>query len=256
MNAEEARLILQCRRPCGRDDNDAAIREALEFAAGDPAFMESLQREAAVDTAICQCLRSIAPPADLKQKILVGFKVTRVRHWWQRPAWLGMAACVAVGSSLAAMKYWPVSPRTAQPIFASVFTLPDFRGATTQKLNAGPDVKGMATMDDVRAYLAQNSCECSWVPEGLCVCPGGPVGCSVFEWNGQNVTLICFDAGKIGEVHLFTVDASALKDRPGGPIYEVANGWRTCSWMSGDRLLMLAGSEKAAKPEDLEALIK
>lgn len=255
MNAEEARLILQCRRPCGRDDHDTAIREALEFAASDPVFMESVQREAAVDTAICQCVRGVEPPADLKQKILVGFKVTPVRHWWQRPGWLAVAACVAAAVPLT-MKLWPENTATPAPVFASIFTLPEFRGATTEKLNAGPDVKGMTCMDDVRAYLAKNSCECSWVPERLCVCPGGPVGCSVFSWNGQNVTLICFDAGKIGEVHLFTVDASALQDRPGGFAYEIANGWRTCSWVSDGRLLMLAGSEKAATPGDLEALIK
>jgi hypothetical protein len=255
MNAEEARLILQCRRPCGRDDHDAAIREALDYAASDPAFMESVQQEAALDAAICNCVRNIEPPPDLKQKILVGLKVTRVRRWWQRPGWLGVAACVAVAAPLT-VRFWPENTPAPTPVFASIFTLPDFRGATMQKLNAGPDVKSMASMDDVRTYLAMNSCHCSAVPENLCTCPGGPVGCAVFEWNGQNVTLICFDAGKIGEVHLFTVDASALKDRPGGPIYEVTNGWRTCSWISGDRLLLLAGSEKAATHADLEALIK
>src|SRR6187200_1328805 len=109
MNAEEARLILQCRRPCGRDDHDAAISEALEYAAADPTFLESIQQEAAVDSAICQCLRGITPPPDLKQKILVGFKVTPVRRWWQRPAWFAVAACVAVAAPVA-VKYWPGAP--------------------------------------------------------------------------------------------------------------------------------------------------
>jgi hypothetical protein len=39
MNEEEAKLILQCRRPCGRDDQDAAIRQALEMLGGNNAAM-------------------------------------------------------------------------------------------------------------------------------------------------------------------------------------------------------------------------
>ena len=116
----------------------------------------------------------------------------------------------------------------------------------------------MTSMEVGRNFLTGNSscCSCTWVPDNLCHSPAGPVGCAVFELHGRDVTLICFDAGKGGEVHLFTVDASALEHRPGGPIYEVKNGWRTCSWVSGDRLLMLAGNENAISHEDLEALRK
>ena len=45
MNAEEARLILQCRRPRGQDDHDPAISEALAFISDDSAAMELLRRE-------------------------------------------------------------------------------------------------------------------------------------------------------------------------------------------------------------------
>jgi hypothetical protein len=253
MNAEEANLILQCRRPCGRDDTDPAIREALEVAAADAAFMDSLQREATLDAAISERLRLIDPPADLRRKILVGAKVTPVRPWWRHPGWLAVAASVAVAAPLV-VNYWPGAAPT--PVFASI-TLPEFRAVSVQKLAAGPDVTSVGTMNEVRAYIAGKcSCPCSWVPDNLCHAPGGPVGCAVFKWNGREVTLICFDAGKIGEVHLFTVDASALEDRPGGPIYETTNGWNTCSWIAGDRLLLLAGSEKASTHKDLDALRK
>ena len=254
MNPEEANLILQCRRPRGQDDHDAVICEALAFAAHDAGFAEALRRESALDAVIGERLRSVEPPADLRRKILVGAKVSRVRHWWQRPAWLAVAAGVAVAFPLA-LKYWPAAgPNT--PVFASI-TLPDFRAATTQRLNDGPGIKELATMAEVEAHLAANSkVKQLPVPDALCHCPHGTVGCAVFEWKGKEVTLICFNAGKPGVVHLFTVDASALADRPGGPLYEIINGWQTCSWISGDRLMMLAGGEKNVSREDLDGLRK
>lgn len=254
MNTEEANLILQCRRPHGQDDHDAAISEALSFAANDAGLSESLRHESALDAVIGERLRSVEPPADLRRKIHIGAKVSRVRHWWLRPAWLAVAAGVAVAFPLT-LRFWPAAgPNT--PVFASI-TLPDFRTVTTQRLNEGPDITRLATMEEVEAHLAANSkVKQLPVPDTLCHCPRGTVGCAVFEWKGREVTLICFDAGKPGVVHLFTVDASALADRPGGPLYETINGWQTCTWISGDRLMMLAGCEKNISREDLDGLRK
>jgi hypothetical protein len=80
------------------------------------------------------------------------------------------------------------------------------------------------------------------------------VGCEIYEWRGREVTLICFNAGKAGTVHLFTVDASALEDRPGGAIYQPSNGWQTRAWVEDGRLMVLAASEKDATPGDMEAM--
>lgn len=254
MNAEDAKLILQCRRPRGQDDHDPAIGKALACAAGDAVFMEAMRREEALDAAIGERLRSVEPPADLRRKILVGARVTRTRPVWRRPAWIAAAACLAVGAPLA-VKYWPAGPQA--PAFAAL-TLPELRGLAVQKLSDGPQVAGVRTMDDVKSYLARKHASCcvSVVPEELCHCPGGPVGCAVYEVKGREVTLICFNAGKLGEVHLFTVDASALEDRPGGPVYETGAGWHTCTWTAGDHVLLLAGTAGTVTREDLAAMLK
>ncbi len=250
MNAEEAKLIAQCRRPCGRDDSDPVISEALECLRGDEALMAFVAKESELDAAIAGCLRSCEPPADLRQKILLGARVARVPRWYQRPVWLAAAAAVAVALPLA-VKFWPGSQA---PIFASI-SLSDFQIATTKKLNDGPKLQRMGNIDEVREHIAGHSKMKSVpVPESLCHCPGGAVGCEVFYWNGQEVTLICFNAGRTGTVHLFTVDASALDFRPHDPVYSPVNGWHTRTWINGGKLLMLAGSEKQATAKDLEAL--
>ena len=253
MNAEEAKLILQCRRPRGQDDRDDAISEALALVSGDTAGMELLRREEMLDALIGERLRSVEPPTDLRRKILVGAKVSRPRPMWRRPAWIAAAAALAVALPVT-VKYWP----GASPVFASV-TLSDFRTATTQKLNAGhANFKPLASIEEVKVHLEKNTRSKSGVtvPGNLCHCPGGTVGCEIFDWNGREVTLICFNAGKTGTVHLFTVDASALKDGPGGPIYKPENGWQTRSWIEDGHLMVLAGSERAATEQDLEMLAR
>jgi hypothetical protein len=251
MNAEEANLILLCRRSNGRDDHDAAIREALTLVSGDEGAMERVRREESLDAAIGERLRSVEPPADLLRKILVGRKVNRPKHWWQRPAWLAVAAALAVSAPVA-VKYWPGSATG----FAAI-TLSEFRTATTQKLNTGPRIRPLSTINDVKAHLAEHSLAGYVpVPDNLCHCPGGTVGCEIFEWRGREVTLICFNAGKAGTVHLFTVDASALEDTPGGAIYQPTNGWQTRTWIKDGRLMVLAGSEKNATRDDLEVLVR
>ena len=65
MNAEEANLILQCRRPRGQDDHDPAVSEALALIQSDAAAMELLQREETLDALIGERLRRVEPPVDL-----------------------------------------------------------------------------------------------------------------------------------------------------------------------------------------------
>lgn len=253
MNPEEAILILQCRRPRGQDDHDPAISEALALINNDTAAMERLRGEEALDALIGERLRSVPAPADLRRKILVGAKVSRPRPLWQRPAWIAAAAVLAIAFPIM-LKYWP---RTANgPIVASL-TLSDFREATTQKLNDGhSNFKPMASFEEVKSHLDIH-CRpgfCQAVPDGLSHCPGGTIGCEIFEWHGRKVTLICFDAGKAGTVHLFTVDASALADGPGGPNYKPENGWQTRAWIENGHLMILAGNQKQATAQDLELL--
>lgn len=251
MNPEEARLILHCRRPRGQDDADPAIAEAMTCVQNDPAATAELKANEAFDTLFSAQMRSLTVPASLRGNILAGRRLA-VKPRRFSPVWLAAAAAVAVAAPLA-WKYWP--SQNGQVVFAST-TLSDFRFAAAQKLTSHDfRLKRAATMEQLKAHLQKKT---PAVPESLCHCPGGMLGCDVFEWNGNEVTLICFDAGDIGDVHLFTVDAGALKDGPRGPIYQTASGWKTLAWSCpcSGKVMLLAGEEKRVSEDDLNRLIE
>lgn len=257
MNIEEAKLILQCRRPCGRDDNDPAMREAMALISGDAAAMETLRREEELDTLIGERLRGLTPPLDLRRKILAGAKVTPARtakHWWHRPWWIAAAAALLVGTPVA-IKFLPDSAPVARTPFAAI--IGDFRHFTTQKLNTGPNLEKIPTIKEIKARLAGRSpSKPVAVPEHLCDCTQGTVGCELFDWKGNEVTLICFNAGKKGVVHLFTMDASVIDAFPATAVCVPVNGWQTRAWVQDGKLMMLAGGEKDATEEDLKNLVE
>lgn len=98
MNNEQARFILGAYRPGGSDAGDPTFEEALRQARTDPALGVWLTREQAFDGAVAAKLRAIAPPAELREAILTGARVSgaRPRPRWGFPAWLALAASVAI----------------------------------------------------------------------------------------------------------------------------------------------------------------
>ncbi len=97
MNNEQARFILQAYRPGGRDAADPAFAEALQQARSDPALGAWLTREQALDAAVAAKLRAVAPPAELREAILAGSRVSFAPAQPRRlPAWLAAAAALAL----------------------------------------------------------------------------------------------------------------------------------------------------------------
>ncbi|HEY0946602.1 MAG TPA: hypothetical protein VGD81_15090 [Opitutaceae bacterium] len=96
MTNDEARFLLHAYRPNGADSGDPALRDALEHAQRDPALRAWFEREQAYDRVVSDKLRTITPPPGLREAILAGARVSSARAWWRRPAWLAMAASVAI----------------------------------------------------------------------------------------------------------------------------------------------------------------
>lgn len=99
MNHDEAKFLLRAQRPGGRDAADPMFAEALGEAARDPKLKAWHEREERFDAAVAAKLGEIAPPAGLREAILAGAKASaRAAEpaWWRKPAWLAMAAGVAV----------------------------------------------------------------------------------------------------------------------------------------------------------------
>jgi hypothetical protein len=69
------------------------------------------------------------------------------------------------------------------------------------------------------------------------------VGCRVFAWNGQKVSLICFEIENKKVAHLFVMDTSSLTNLPAGGIphfQTTGDGIATASWSDAQRIYILA----------------
>ena len=100
MNNQEAKFILGSYRPNGGDATDPLFAEALKQAREDPALGVWLAHEQAHDGLIAAKLKSIAPPAGLREGILAGGRMSRHRRGrWRAAMWLPLAAAAAVAVS-------------------------------------------------------------------------------------------------------------------------------------------------------------
>src|SRR6266852_9182231 len=81
MDNHEAKFILSAYRPGGQDAGDPRFVEALEQARRDPMLEQWFRDSVAFDSAMTDKLRAIEVPADLRQNILVGVKVSRPLRW-------------------------------------------------------------------------------------------------------------------------------------------------------------------------------
>lgn len=107
MTNDQAKFILCAYRAGGQDAGDPHFAPALEQARRDPALGQWLEREQALDAVTGERLRTVPPPAGLRDSILAGAQLDRPRPWWRQPAWLAAAAAVVL---LAAAGLWRTAP--------------------------------------------------------------------------------------------------------------------------------------------------
>ena len=110
MNQHEAKFLLRAFRPDGQDARDPVFTEALAQAESDPKLKAWFDREASFDRTMRAKLREVQPPAGLREAILAGSRASRQRRsWWQNPAWLAVAAAIAIAFTVA-LKLHPSGP--------------------------------------------------------------------------------------------------------------------------------------------------
>jgi hypothetical protein len=180
----------------------------------------------------------------LKAQLLAARK-SFLRVWWQRPVSLGAAACIALAATLAVFLTFSLEKKQ----FA------DFRnyvGETAAKL----DHLDFKTSDlvQIRQWLVSHKAPEDFIlPAKLNGRPS--VGCRVFEWNGQKVSLICFKLDNKKVAHLFVIDRSAITKTPLGDTPEfqtTGNGIPTASW-SDARLIYIVAMDQGE--QDLKRLL-
>ena len=241
MNPEEARLILQCRRPQGQDDALPAMAEALEVLATLPEAQAAFESDAALDALIGAKLRRFAVPAQLRHSILTGARITPRLPWWRRRNFIFSAAAVlAAGLALTLLKTRLPAPGSGIVQVLPAGGLAEFRDAATAKISGGEIHlnKVSSQLGELQAYLASRpQGRPVSLPEGLTTLPTH--GCEVFEWQGHEVTLICFETVEAGIAHLFTIDAHALPVDLSTPLRSSAHGWETLTWKHEGKVMLL-----------------
>jgi len=230
MNNEEARFILQAYRPGGSDAGEALFAGALEQAKRDPGLGAWFAREQAHDAAVAAKLRTIAPPPGLRDAIMAGGRVTRQRPArWVMPAWIGLAASVAV--IIAASLFW------LQPAHADAQELPEFAlnfAARPFRLTAHND-----DLAELRTWLAARNAPVPLrIPANFAALHA--LGCRTVEYRGKDISLICFEQDR--EYHLFVARRA---DYPGlrecrQPEFSTKGNWAAAHWSDDENCYVLA----------------
>ncbi len=204
MKNDEAKFVLSAYRPGGGDAGDPAMAAALEQARRDPALAAWFEREQAHAATVAARLRTIAPPAGLREAILAGARAgaataVPVRRGWRRPVWLAAAAALAVLLSVAG--WWRFAPVGGASFEAFAVNFVE-RGFRLQKHSA--DVA------ELKAWLAEKR---GPLPAAL---PAEfaalrALGCRTLDFRGRDVSLVCFERGG-REFHVFVTRREVIPD--------------------------------------------
>ena len=245
MNTQQAKFILQGYRPNGADAGDATFAEALEQARHDHVLSEWLAREQAFDLVISAKLGEIRPPAGLREAILAGARLTAAENpakaWWRNPAWLAMAAGVAVLFSVS-LALWPKAAGADTALVD--FVVADARhperhggrGEETQALKAVLDQPatrlshGLAT--DVAALSAS--------------------GCRTLHFNGRDLIEVCFQRNGAW-FHCYIgrrADFSSLA-MAADPAFTERSGLTSAAWADAGHLYVVVSESGRAALEKL-----
>ena len=234
MTAREAKEILLLYRPAHGDETDPQVASALELAGRDPELKAWFQEHCAFTEALRQTFAELPVPRTLKGDILLGPKVVRGPvHWWSRRAALAVAACLVLLGIVAAI--WRQAPPHLD--------FPNYRARMVGALlrEYAMELK-TNDMQQVRSYLAQRSAPSDYVVPGA-LASTSLTGAGVLSWQGEPVSMVCFDRGNKDMVFLL-VSQKKQFDTPPPPSPQMA--WvkelSTASWSTGDKVYLLVAS--------------
>jgi hypothetical protein len=247
MNNDEAKFILNAYRHGGQDANDPQFREALDQARRDPDLACWFDEQRELDIRLGTALRSaLVPPQELKSSLLAQRRLVRV-SFWRKPAWVATAIAAALALLL-----------TVGLLFTGSASRPDFaqyRVAMAEFVDGKIDRLDLMSRDlnELRAWLEQQGAPSDFVlPAGLAGRPA--LGCRLKEWNGQKVSLLCFELENREVAHLLVIDREALTGIPlESPQFVRSGQVATVAWSRGDKTYLLASSH--ASESDLLHLL-
>jgi hypothetical protein len=233
MNTTEAKFILQARRPDGRDDADPRFSEALEQSRRDPALAAWLAREQAFDTAVAAKLRSVQPPAELRDAILAGAKMSRPAPVWRRPQVLALAASVAIIMGLVAA--WPALRPVADTERLALGVMAEMDSPAHHPIALGGRGALRAALADPATRLAAG------LPFDFAQLKAD--GCRALTIGGRDVLEVCFERG--GEFHLYVAKRSDFRG-DSEPMFRERGALASVTWTDSRHAYTLVTADGAA----------
>lgn len=252
MDNEQAKLILSAYRPGGEDAADPVFSEALALARQDPDLDAWFAGQRRFDEAVRAALLSSAPPAGLRERLIVtnrivqfGHQAPPVRPVWRHPAfWMALAAAlVLVFGAAALLRPVEAVALPADTLVQKVLDLKQQGKITLGKM--GGDLPGL------RAWLVEHGSPSSFaVPEDLEHLRSK--GCQVYKIDGRTVSQLCFFLDKDRLVHFFVTE-SAAGENVGPPRFVQRDRITAATWTANGLTYVLLG--KDVDEETLRRLI-
>jgi len=236
MDNREAKFVLNAYRPGGQDANDPRFAESLEQARRDPVLERWFSESIAFDAAITEKLGSVPVPAELRDSILAGVKVSRPSRWPKPLFRWAIAAALflsAIAGSLIVREL--AKPRLASWQSESLTVI-----SSLVKNHSKFDAEAQNASDLVNWLQAHHAPVAEKFPQTLM--ESQSIGCKKFFWNGEPVSVICFMRPDGGLIHLVATNASVASDRArtGEPKLVQQGDWATATWREGNVVCMLA----------------
>lgn len=245
MNVNEAKIVLLRYRPETADAEDPLVAEALALAKSDPELARWLAAHLAQQEGLRAKFKQIAPPAGLKEQIISEHRASRQRAM-ARLLWASVAVLLLLLGTLAVLWH----PRSVP----AENTLAIYQKQMV-RVALGGYAMDLLTNDlaSIRTHLAR-----SGAPADFSLPP--PLqhtvvtGCAVREWQGANISLVCFRTGKplppgsASDLWLFVVDRTAVTNAPAAASPQLArvNRLMTATWTDGNQLYFLGVSGQEA----------
>ncbi len=232
MNNAEAKFILQGYRPNGADAGDATFCAAVEQSKTDPALGDWFSRQQAFDAAVSAKLAQIQPPADLRAAILAGGTVSASkvasRSKWARPAWMAMAAGLAVLLAVG-VALWP-----RQALALNEFAFEDARLGAMH----GHGDRGAAT-NALQWTLSQPSTKLGHrLPVDFAALRSS--GCRVVRYHDRDLLEVCFNRNGVW-FHCYIAKAADFPQLALGkePVFEDKSGASLVSWQDAEQIVVV-----------------
>jgi hypothetical protein len=236
MRSDEVKFLLSVSRPGDENAGDPPMRKALRTAGAEPELSCWLKEARAFDVVIGRKLEEGMPvPANLRATIMTGARFSQpVRCSWRRAALGGLAAAVLLMVGIAALIFRAGEPLAGWQL-AALDLIPCLTSGQIPLDRQSGDIR------EIQSWLeGANLPAASALPAGLSRLK--TIGYKTFLWRNRPVSIVCFQKGEEGFVHLVVIaNPSAADGSDNDPPRWIKRGeWLTATWSRGTQTYMVA----------------